>query len=105
MSSPSSNVNLDLSKLEDIPLPDQRFFGLLGHIPEMDPGFPSQSVWKMADLCGPIFKLKLAEDLVVVSSQQYVNEICDDDRFEKLPSGALVELRSLIGDGLFTAVS
>ncbi|KAJ5193525.1 cytochrome P450 [Penicillium cf. viridicatum] len=103
MSSPSSNVNLDPSKLEDIPLPDQRFFGLLGHIPEMDPGFPSQSVWKMADLCGPIFKLKLAEDLVVVSSQQYVNEICDEDRFEKLPSGALVELRSLIGDGLFTA--
>ncbi|KAJ5507570.1 cytochrome P450 [Penicillium freii] len=61
----------------------------------MDPSFPSQTVWQMADLYGPIFKLKLAEDFVVVSSQEY-------DRFKKLLSGALIELRSLIGDGLFT---
>ena len=41
--------------------------------------------------------------MVVCSSYETVNDTFDWDRFEKPIMGALLELRSLLGDGLFTA--
>ncbi|KAK1147600.1 hypothetical protein N8T08_000942 [Aspergillus melleus] len=93
----------DPDRLQAIPSPKENWFGLLGHIPEMDPSFPIRSVWKLADSCGPIMKLNLKNEMIVMSSQKYVNEMCDESRFEKIPTGPLVELRALVGDGLFTA--
>jgi cytochrome P450 / NADPH-cytochrome P450 reductase len=41
--------------------------------------------------------------VVYVGSQELATEVFDNDRFIKVPSGPLVELRALLGDGLFTA--
>ena len=58
----------------------------------------------MADLYGEIFRLDLAGRRVVVcSSHELVNDLCDSERFEKPVSGALEQVRVLTKDGLFTA--
>ena len=89
--------------MEEIPQPPQKLFGLLGNLPDVDPSFGARSLWNLMDLYGPIFKLKLGNDKLFVGSQELVNEICDQDKFAKVPNGALVEVRALTGDGLFTA--
>lgn len=70
----------------------------------MNPGFPASSIWRLAKIYGPILKLDVVtEDIVVVSSHELINEACDEDRFEKSVNSALMEVRALLGDGLFTA--
>ena len=93
------------SPVEQVPIPQPPtyLFGLLGNIPEMDPSFPAKSLWRLNELYGPIVKLQLKNDVILLSSQEYVNEICDEDRFEKVPGTNLLEVRPLLGDGLFTA--
>lgn len=86
-----------------IPQPPEYLFGLLGNLPEIDPSFPQKSFWRLSELYGPIVKLNLRSPVVLVSNQKLVNEICDEERFEKRPSATLVSVRALTGDGLFTA--
>lgn len=86
-----------------IPQPPKRLFGLLGNLPDVDPSFPARSMWRLADLYGPIFKLDLQKSFVFVSNQKLVNEVCDETRFEKMPSVGLIEIRALLGDGLFSS--
>ena len=91
------------AQLEDIPQPPQHLFGLLGNIPDVDSSFLPKDMWRLQKIYGPIMKLKLGLDRVFVGSQPLVNEICDPTRFEKIPANALLEVRALTGDGLFTA--
>ncbi|KAI5359387.1 putative Flavoprotein-like superfamily [Septoria linicola] len=91
------------TELVEIPQPPQHLFGLLGNIPDIDPGFVFKDIWRLQKMYGPIMKLNLNGDRVFVGSQQLVNEISDPKRFEKIPGGALKEVRALAGDGLFTA--
>jgi cytochrome P450/NADPH-cytochrome P450 reductase len=97
---PNSNGTV---KQIPIPQPPTYLFGLLGNIPEMDPSFPARSLWRLHELYGPIVKLQLKSDVILLSSQEYVNEVCNEDRFEKIPVLNLVEIRPFLGDGLFTA--
>ena len=77
---------------------------IIGNVGEIDPKLPISSFWRLADLYGPIFKLNLVgRELLVLSSYELINEVCDDDRFEKFVGGPLEQVRSLAGDGLFTA--
>ena len=39
----------------------------------------------------------------MIGSQELVNELCDEKRFVKNPSGPLKQVRNGVGDGLFTA--
>lgn len=55
------------------------------------------------DLYGPIFQVNLGGPRIMVGNQELANEVFDQDRFKKIPRGALVEIRALTGDGLFTA--
>lgn len=89
--------------LEEIPQPRQQLFGLVGNLTDIDPSFPAKSLWELSRLYGPIYKLRLKSDLVVLGSQKLVNEMGDEDRFEKEPGGVLGEVRALTKDGLFTA--
>ena len=53
---------------------------------------------------GKIYKLSLkGTDRLFISSNDLVNEVCDEKRFEKTVPGGLLELRHLSNDGLFTA--
>ncbi|TPX63122.1 unspecific monooxygenase [Spizellomyces sp. 'palustris'] len=87
---------------KNIPQPPSTF--LLGNVGEIDSEFPLGSFERLADLYGPIYRLDIAgRKQTFISSQELVDEVCDEKNFEKGVQGALVELRNLLGDGLFTA--
>ena len=90
------------NRLETIPQPAPKYF--TRNLSDVEPSFLARSFWRLADIYGPIFKLDLgSRSIVIVSSQELVNEVCDQDRFDKLVAFGLVELRSFLGNGLFTA--
>jgi cytochrome P450/NADPH-cytochrome P450 reductase len=65
---------------------------------------PRTSVWLLIEDAGEIFQLQLGgENKVFISSQELMNELCDEKRFTKRVAGALNEIRNLTGNGLFTA--
>ena len=60
----------------------------------------------LARTYGEFFKLTVFDrEVYVASSQELVNELCDETRFSKRVQGALREIRAVAGDGLFTAHS
>ena len=92
------------TELLTIPEPDgERPVG--GHAHLLDLDSPIESMGNLAQELGPIYKLKFAGDaeLVVVSSQELIEELCDESRFDKMVSGALYKIRDFAKDGLFTA--
>lgn len=91
-------------KTERIPEPDgERPFGGHAHLLDLDK--PIESMGVLANKYGEIYKLKFpgGAELVVVSSQKLINELCDESRFDKMVSGALYKIRDFALDGLFTA--
>ncbi|KAI0799063.1 cytochrome P450 [Xylaria sp. FL0064] len=104
--SPSAQQQTHGSVNEDaiVPIPQPPTHWFTGNLPEMDPSFPLSSYWRLAAVYGDIFKLDLvARKTVILSSYELINEVMDESRFRKYPSGPLQELRALLGDGLFTA--
>jgi cytochrome P450/NADPH-cytochrome P450 reductase len=58
----------------------------------------------LARQSGPIVQLPGAgRRTLLLSTFALVDEICDDNRFDKAVGGGLGEMRGLLGDGLFTA--
>lgn len=84
---------------------------MIGNAGEVDPTFFISSVWHLADTFGPSYSLKLFGRTVVVvvvvvfSSHELVDEVCDEARSEKTTKGNLETLRALVGGGLFTVYS
>jgi cytochrome P450 / NADPH-cytochrome P450 reductase len=77
---------------------------VVGNIPEIETHAPVQSMMKLAQEYGPIFRLELpGRELIVISSQALVNEWCDEQRFDKKVHASLQQVRDFAGDGLFTA--
>ena len=64
-----------------------------------------QSFMRLARIYGPMFRMSLPTgDTLIISSQELVNELCDERRFhKKVDNTALENIRSFTGDGLFTA--
>lgn len=59
---------------------------------------------KLAEIYGPIFRLSLGgRSVLVLSSFELVNEVCDNERFDKFIGPGLMQARTIAGDGLFTA--
>lgn len=85
-----------------VPQPPTR--PIVGNIGELDSAAPIQSMMKLAKTYGPIYKLTIfGKDMYVVSSQELVDELSDEARFQKRIHGPLKEIRAFAGDGLFTA--
>ena len=77
---------------------------LLKNLKDLDPKGPVQGLMRLARTYGPIFRLSLPDgDRLVVSSQELVNELCDESRFDKKVHASLENIRAFAGDGLFTA--
>src|SRR5258706_3476620 len=77
---------------------------VVGNIPDLDSHAPLQSMMRLAREYGPIFRLELpGREMIVVSSQELVNELCDEQRFDKKVHAALRQARDFAGYGLFTA--
>ncbi|MCJ1393970.1 hypothetical protein MMC18_006847 [Xylographa bjoerkii] len=104
------------------PIPQPPGLPLLGNIRDLDPENLLVSILHLADIygisrtftlkegelttltTGPIFKLNIAgKERITVLSYELLNELCDEKRFAKRPSGGLLEVRNGVGDGLFTA--
>ena len=85
-------------------IPKPRGLPLIGNLADLNSQTPVQSLMALARVHGPIFRISAFGDgMTIVSSQELVNEICDDKRFEKGVHPALKQLRDVGGDGLFTA--
>ena len=77
---------------------------VVGNVPDLDREAAVQSLMRLARTYGPIFRLELVGgEMIVVSSQALVNELCDERRFDKRVHTALEHIRDFAGDGLFTA--
>ncbi|CAF0767035.1 unnamed protein product [Adineta steineri] len=89
-----------MSKL--IPQPQPTF--LIGNLKEIDSSHGLESLKRLHKLYGDIYRLTFFnKSFVVVCSQEIVNFVCDETKFDKNVSQALEELRAVAGDGLFTA--
>ena len=88
--------------MESIPQPPT--WPIIKNMKSIDPKRPTQSIGRLARELGPIYKLEFPDRTIfVVSSQELVNELCDETRFDKHVSRPLENLRPLTGQGLFTA--
>jgi cytochrome P450/NADPH-cytochrome P450 reductase len=77
---------------------------LLGNAPDVGLETPLQRLMGLAQTYGPIFRMRFPmREMMLVSSHELVDELCDASRFEKALLGPLENLRELAGDGLFTA--
>ena len=94
----------DPPSVQEIPIPQPPPSFLLGNIPDMDPDFPSRGIQRVANIYGEILQLQLpGARVIVLSTQELINEACEQDRFHKDISRTLNEIRALAGDGLFTS--
>lgn len=88
---------------KDIPGPKPA--PLVRNLPDIDPENPIQSLMRLARRYGPIFQIEFpgGRPAIFVSSQELVEELCDQERFDKRVHPALHQIRAFAGDGLFTA--
>jgi cytochrome P450 / NADPH-cytochrome P450 reductase len=88
--------------LEPIPGPPKK--PLVGNILDVSASAPIQNLIALARELGPIFRLDMmGKPLTVVSGFVLADELCDESRFDKAVGGALHRVRTISGDGLFTA--
>ncbi|EXF83899.1 cytochrome P450 [Colletotrichum fioriniae PJ7] len=89
---------------ETVPIPEPGGLPFLGNLNEIDSEFPLGSMMSLADQYGEIYRLRFpGRSIVLVSTQQLVNETCDEKRFKKSVNSALNQVRAGVHDGLFTA--
>lgn len=88
-----------------LPHPPRRL-PLLGDVVGVHPSTPVQDSIALSRELGPIFeRVVLGRQYVLVSGADLAGELCDEERFVKHVSPAIEGLRSIGGDGLFTAHS
>ncbi|MDJ0393360.1 cytochrome P450 [Rhodococcus sp. G-MC3] len=86
-----------------LPHPPRRL-PLLGDVVGAHAATPVQDSVALAARLGPIFeRVVLGRRYILVSGADLAGELCDEDRFVKHVSPAIEGLRSIGGDGLFTA--
>jgi cytochrome P450/NADPH-cytochrome P450 reductase len=87
-----------------VPIPSPPGLPFLGNIKDINPELPLQSIVDMADKYGPIYRLRFpGRSQIFVSTQELVNDCCDEKRFGKTIGAVLGEVRNGVHDGLFTA--
>ena len=93
---------MTVSATKVIPQPKPHL--LLGNVLEIDRHMPVQSMMHLVKEYGPIFRMHFpGGDFIIISSQELVNEVCDETRFDKKVHGVILQQRENAGDGLFTA--
>lgn len=94
-----------IDKRDTVPIPGPRGYPIVGNVADIDPAVPLESLANLADQYGPIYSLTtFGTRRVIISSVEYMEEVCDEKRFSKVVKLALEELRHGTHDGLFTAV-
>lgn len=98
-----TSTRTDADPFEDIPGP--RPLPLVGNAFDVDRADPLGGFVRMAQEYGPLFKIVTPGGVrLFVSGPELVNEVCDDELFDKLVTGGLATLRAgAVGSGLFTS--
>ena len=87
-----------------LPIPSPPGLPLIGNVRDIVMTEPVQSLARLADQYGEIYRLNLVGTPVVyVSSYALVNELCDEKRFKKNVGLILKQVRNGVHDGLFTS--
>ncbi|CAI3796964.1 bifunctional cytochrome P450/NADPH--P450 reductase [Pseudarthrobacter sp. MM222] len=87
-----------------VPIPQPPPKPVVGNLPDIDSNKGILGIVEVAERYGPIVRIQFFNrSVVAISSQQLVNEVCDESRFGKVLGRALREVRDFTGDGLFTA--
>ncbi|MCI4059899.1 cytochrome P450, partial [Bacillus cereus] len=85
-------------------IPQPKTYGPLKNLPHLEKEQLSQSLWRIADELGPIFRFDFpGVSSVFVSGHNLVAEVCDESRFDKNLGKGLLKVREFGGDGLFTS--
>lgn len=93
------------ARTAELPHPPKRL-PVLGDVVGVHASTPVQDSITLAKTLGPIFeRVVLGRRYVLVSGADMAGELCDEERFGKYVSPAIEGLRSIGGDGLFTAYS
>ncbi|CAK7265075.1 hypothetical protein SEPCBS57363_001399 [Sporothrix epigloea] len=86
------------------PIPSPPGLPLVGNLRDIDSTAPIQSLVRLADQYGDIYRLNIVgRTAVFVSSHALVNELCDEKRFKKNVGSVLKQVRNGVHDGLFTS--
>jgi len=86
------------------PIPGPPKKPILGNMLDVSASAPVQNLVALARELGPIFQLDMmGKPITVVSGFALVDELMDESRFDKSVRGALHRVRTISGDGLFTA--
>ncbi|UHA72015.1 bifunctional cytochrome P450/NADPH--P450 reductase [Paenibacillus sp. 481] len=88
-------------------IPQPKSFGPLGNLPQLNLEAPVQSLMRLAEEYGPIFRLELpgGRKEVYISGHQLVEDACDELRFDKRIWAPLQKVSAFTGDGLFTSAT
>src|SRR5947209_687211 len=90
------------NKLSPIPHPPKK--PVVGNMLSLDPNAPVQHLVRLTKELGPIFWLDMmGAPLVIVAGHDLIDELSDENRFDKAVRGSLRRVRAVGGDGLFTA--
>ena len=90
------------NRLSPIPRPPTK--PVVGNMLSLDSTAPVQNLARLAKELGPIFWLDMmGAPIVIVSGHDLVDELSDEKRFDKAVRGPLRRVRTVAGDGLFTA--
>lgn len=93
-----------MSSQPNVPQPPLK--PIIGNLTEIDAEAPVQGFMELSRKYGPFFKIQVFDRTVyIASSQELVNELCDETRFNKRVHPPLEEIRAFAKDGLFTAYS
>ncbi|RLQ94220.1 bifunctional cytochrome P450/NADPH--P450 reductase [Falsibacillus albus] len=85
-------------------MPQPKTYGPLRNLPVIDKEKPMQSLMKMAEEHGEIFRFEVPNRVIrYLSGHRLVKEACDESKFDKNVSQPLKNVRAFTGDGLFTS--
>src|SRR3954466_3584633 len=89
--------------LDEIPGP--RGLPVLGNARAVDADAPFESLLRLADEFGPIFRMVVPGGTrLIVTGPELMDELCDDARYDKKVTGGQAALRGAMGtSGLFTS--
>ena len=97
-----SHISDAQQRLESIPQPPTK--PLVGNLLDIGADNHVQNFMKLAQEYGPIVQLDVpGRELVLVSGFDLVDELSDENRFDKKVWTPLRKVRAFTGDGLFTA--
>ncbi|KAJ7692444.1 cytochrome P450 [Mycena rosella] len=87
-----------------LPIPQPPAIPFIGNVASLDKDVPLYSYALLAKTYGEIYQLNiLGTTIISINSYALAHEVSDETRFKKIIAAGLLEVRKVVGDGLFTA--